>query len=171
MDVCYQQSLSNLRLWYSKLQSQNEALIGYLRLIESVLDIDAILRRSHRKEHSKSSYVDVDPGLQYGSSRSSIWLDKKWLRVRSSIATSLDECSKKLISLQSRIVALHQRYLALLPSSKLPLLHLETNEVHGLHFRVTKKESNRVLKILANEGIRTMASLKAGTLFRTREVR
>jgi hypothetical protein len=51
-------------------------------------------------------------------------------------------------------------------------VHLERSSVHGLHIRVTKKDSANALKKLsaAGEHVSTLSVQKAGTLFVTTKV-
>jgi len=128
-------------------------LLDYSKLIEEIIDLNALLKKS-------------SPSLPTAVTK--IWPDK-WLKVRSSLLSELLTCDAEMVSTRGSIVDENLR-VAQIASVDSKVIHLESNSTHGIHFRVTKRDSKTILSKLKSESVSILSTQKAGSLFRTAKV-
>ncbi len=101
-----------------------------------------------------------------------LWEDRR-IRVRPSFDPDLQSAHAAVITAERLIMGEWNKLLYLLGAVDFKTLHLEKSSTHGVHLRVTKRESARILKKLVDndEKCTTIANQKSGVLFVTEKVR
>jgi hypothetical protein len=132
-------------------------------LIEELIDTD------HMQMLSFDPKIRTNSG---GNDFKPLSLHKdRYVRVKPSFSAELTTLYDALVIIEGQIKTCYISLLKALNHDEKDL-HLEDSPVHGLHFRVTKRLSPKVLKALdvAKVGYDILSNQKAGTLFITREV-
>jgi DNA mismatch repair protein MSH2 len=127
-----------------------------MQLIEEILDA----------EHLQASYART--GSSGYSKEGEALFRERFLRVKPSLTPELESHHQQLAETQENIL----KYFKSLPAIvgvEAKDLHLEQSDVHGIHLRVTKRLSSKVLKSLESQKIvyRVLSQQKAGMLFLT----
>jgi DNA replicative helicase MCM subunit Mcm2 (Cdc46/Mcm family) len=127
----------------------------FIALIEALLDSDHLINL-HAKNASGSDW--------------SIF-KQHYLRIQPHYHPNLLELSQSLSQLESQILDSQTSLISTI-GCKAKELMLECNDVHNIHFRVTKLNANKMMKALDSKKVKyTVLSVqKAGTLFLTDEV-
>ncbi len=167
----------------SELTAHDEGIKALTTSIESLIDIDAIVQKSNSNSSTDNNEVRA---LNWSA-------DQKWLRIRPSFDPNLQHLFEKLSTTRAAIADDWKRCSALLGGSdeqtnsksakgksavKSPILHLETSPIHGIHYRLTKKDATKGLGAIggAKAGSKStgsvivLANLKAGVIFRSTQV-
>ncbi|KAJ1414120.1 muts domain V-domain-containing protein [Ochromonadaceae sp. CCMP2298] len=115
--------------------------------------------------------VDVSRMAAGRGGEGALWNDR-WLRVRPDFDPELQRLHAALDVLQTSMGAELRRVVGAAKADAKTVL-VENSDVHGPHFRVTKKQSTKVLKALqgAKVGVTVLSTQKAGTLFVTEPMR
>eukprot|EP01036_Dinobryon_divergens_P029325 gene29324-38404_t len=147
---------------FHNIGSNSNKFDKFLNLVEELLDIDSIKSRS-----SVTSTKDTQ------LESSNIWKDN-WIRVRPKFSPSLNNLHESLVDtqrqMQTELTQLNQSLGAKSKANK-PLVMLESSDVHGPHFRVTKKEAPGILKKMQQlpqpQKAEVLSNQKSGCLFVT----
>eukprot|EP01039_Chlorochromonas_danica_P004038 gene4038-4416_t len=101
-----------------------------------------------------------------------VFYREHFLRVRPSYDITLQSSFHTLQSIEETIITQYQDMIKM-TGLKMKDIQLEYSDIHGLHYRVTKLQSNKVLKQLESKGytVEILSLQKAGTLFLTSQLK
>lgn len=134
-------------------------------LIEELVDIDHMQRLSFNANIRANASTAID------TSKPLVFHKDRYYRVKPSFSNPLTQLYESMMSIEGLMVTCYsdlQRKLG----QDMKDLHLEDSQVHGMHFRVTKRLSPKILKSMDSQKISydVLSNQKAGTLFITKDV-
>lgn len=139
-----------------RLQQIVEEFNPYLSLIEEVVDAD---------------HIQAINNSSSGTKRNKSLFREKFIRIRSDLTPALQSLYDQVQQAEQFVVADREAVIKIVGVDQKEF-HLEYSEIHGWHYRVTKRLSAKVLKALdaAKQPYNILSNQKAGTLFATRKL-
>jgi hypothetical protein len=172
-----------VRVLLSQMEDSLRASTQFQRLVEEIIDVNALAKVGgstdsylYRKA-TRSQWIQIRPSFSKHLQEYNDELQGLWQRMQAELDLTRQlagqvQChppNNASVSGGAKSTASRKRDSGEISSAS--LIQLEYNHVHGFHFRVTKKEESKVMKVLKTKmTVTVLATLKAGTLFVTKKV-